>query len=85
MLSRTPVTGLLDTDSTPMTSVPSQGIRAKLEQLRIEHRDLDMAISRLADDPHTNELQLKRLKKRKLQLKDYIAKLESLMIPDLDA
>ncbi len=44
-----------------------------------------MAISRLADDSHTNELQLKRLKKRKLQLKDYIAKLESLMIPDLDA
>ncbi|MGH8403792.1 MAG: YdcH family protein [Gammaproteobacteria bacterium] len=68
-----------------MANTANQGIRAKLEQLRVEHRDLDMAISRLADDSHTNELQLKRLKKRKLQLKDYIAKLESLMIPDLDA
>ncbi|HKV96228.1 MAG TPA: YdcH family protein [Gammaproteobacteria bacterium] len=85
MLSGIPVTGILDTDFALMTSISSQGIRAKLELLRIEHRDLDMAIGRLADDPHTNELQLKRLKKRKLQLKDYIAKLESLMIPDLDA
>ena len=62
-----------------------QGIAAKLELLREEHRDLDMAISRLAEDIHSNELQLKRLKIRKLQLKDYIAKLESLQIPDLDA
>ncbi len=66
------------------TSSP-QEIRTKLEQLRLEHRDLDIAISRLAEDLRTNELQLKRLKKRKLQLKDYIAKLESLLIPDLDA
>ncbi|MHB8424948.1 MAG: YdcH family protein [Gammaproteobacteria bacterium] len=66
------------------TSSP-QEIRAKLEQLRLEHRDLDIAIGRLAEDLRTNELQLKRLKKRKLQLKDYIAKLESLLIPDLDA
>jgi hypothetical protein len=51
----------------------------------LEHRDLDIAISRLAEDIHTNELQLKRFKKRKLQIKDYIAKLESLLIPDLDA
>lgn len=68
-----------------MPNGQNQEIRSKLESLRIEHRDLDTAISRLADDPHTNELQLKRLKKRKLQLKDYIAKLESLLIPDLDA
>lgn len=68
-----------------MPNRQNQDIRSKLESLRVEHRDLDTAISRLADDPHTNELQLKRLKKRKLQLKDYIAKLESLLIPDLDA
>ena len=68
-----------------MESKTPQGIAAKLEQLREEHRDLDMAISRLAEDIHSNELQLKRFKKRKLQLKDYIAKLESLQIPDLDA
>ncbi|MGA9851989.1 MAG: DUF465 domain-containing protein [Gammaproteobacteria bacterium] len=68
-----------------MVTNSPQEIRAKLEQLRLEHRDLDIAIDRLAEDIHTNELQLKRLKKRKLQLKDYIAKLESLLIPDLDA
>ncbi|HVC28793.1 MAG TPA: DUF465 domain-containing protein [Gammaproteobacteria bacterium] len=63
----------------------SQGIAAKLEQLREEHHDLDIAISRLAEDSHSNELQLKRLKKRKLLIKDYITKLESLLIPDLNA
>ncbi|MGH8379019.1 MAG: YdcH family protein [Gammaproteobacteria bacterium] len=68
-----------------MVNTTPQETRAKLEQLRLEHRDLDIAIGRLAEDIHTNELQLKRLKKRKLQLKDYIAKLESLLIPDLDA
>jgi len=53
--------------------------------LRIEHRDLDNAIARLAADTGCDELQLKRMKKRKLQLKDTIAKLESKLIPDLDA
>jgi len=53
--------------------------------LRIEHRDLDNAIARLAADAGCDELQLKRMKKRKLQLKDTIAKLESKLIPDLDA
>ncbi|MGH8281726.1 MAG: YdcH family protein [Gammaproteobacteria bacterium] len=68
-----------------MATKSPQGIAAKLEQLREEHRDLDIVISRLAEDIHSNELQLKRLKKRKLIIKDYIAKLESLLIPDLDA
>ena len=44
----------------------------KLRQLRIEHRDLDEVISRLSLDMHIDELQLKRLKKRKLALKDQI-------------
>jgi hypothetical protein len=57
----------------------------KLRQLRIEHRDLDDVISRLAMDLHVDELQLKRLKKRKLALKDQILKLESELIPDLNA
>jgi hypothetical protein len=57
----------------------------KLRQLRIEHRDLDEVISRLSMDIHINELQLKRLKKRKLQLKDQIQQFESQMIPDLNA
>ena len=57
----------------------------KLRQLRIEHRDLDEIISRLSMDIHIDELQLKRLKKRKLLLKDQILKLESQLIPDLNA
>jgi hypothetical protein len=57
----------------------------KLRALRIEHRDLDEVIERLTMDIHTNELQLKRLKKRKLMLKDQIARLESQLIPDLNA
>jgi hypothetical protein len=57
----------------------------RLRQLRIEHRDLDEVISRLSMDLHIDELQLKRLKKRKLVLKDLILKLESELIPDLNA
>lgn len=60
-------------------------IRNQLAVLRQEHRDLDDAIERLSEGPFVNELQLKRLKKRKLQLKDFIARLESRLIPDLDA
>ena len=57
----------------------------KLRQLRIEHRDLDQVIAQLAMDIHTDEVQMRRLKKRKLLLKDQIAKLESQAIPDLNA
>jgi hypothetical protein len=57
----------------------------KLRALRIEHRDLDEVIERLTMDIHTNELQLKRLKKRKLMLKDQITRMESQLIPDLNA
>jgi hypothetical protein len=57
----------------------------KLRQLRIEHRDLDDVIIRLSMDIHVNELQLRRLKKRKLLLKDQIHYLESQLIPDLNA
>lgn len=57
----------------------------RLRELRIEHRDLDDVISRLQLDYSVNELQLKRLKKRKLMLKDQITRLESELIPDLNA
>ena len=57
----------------------------KLRELRIEHRDLDDVIARLSLDLYVNELQLKRLKKRKLLLKDQITRLESQAIPDLNA
>jgi hypothetical protein len=57
----------------------------RLKELRVAHRDLDDVIRRLALDPATDQLLLRRLKKRKLQLKDSIARLESLLIPDLNA
>lgn len=57
----------------------------KLRSLRIEHRDLDEVIARLSLDIRVDELQLKRLKKRKLGLKDQILLLESQLIPNLNA
>ena len=56
-----------------------------IADLRVEHRDLDEAISRLSRDPSVDQLQLRRMKKRKLKLKDWIGYLESKLIPDLDA
>jgi hypothetical protein len=57
----------------------------RLKQLRVEHRDLDQVIARLVSDPNVDQLMLKRLKKRKLMLKDMITQLESARIPDLNA
>ena len=56
-----------------------------ITHLREEHRDLDQAIAQLAKDPTLDQLRLTRMKKRKLKLKDWIAYLESKLIPDLDA
>lgn len=60
-------------------------ISHRLNELRQEHRDLDAAIGHVADATRRDELQLTRLKKRKLLLKDTITRLESKLIPDLDA
>jgi len=57
----------------------------RLRELRVSHRDLDYLIDRLQDDPMVDQLRIRRLKKRKLLLKDMIANLESELIPDLDA
>lgn len=57
-------------------------IARQLAELRVEHRDLDAAIDRMASDSAADELTIKRLKKRKLWLKDCIARLESALIPD---
>jgi hypothetical protein len=54
----------------------------QLVELKLEHRDLDLAIARLQADIQADELTVKRMKKRKLQLKDQIARLESDLIPD---
>ncbi|MBN7135912.1 hypothetical protein A7A76_14395 [Lysobacter enzymogenes] len=63
-------------------SLDAAEIARQLADLRLEHRDLDTAIERLNLDPQSDELALKRLKKRKLWLKDCIARLESALIPD---
>ena len=57
----------------------------RLRELRMSHRDLDDLIDRLSEDPLVDQLRLRRLKKRKLQLKDMIARMESELIPDLNA
>ncbi len=56
-----------------------------LRELRVSHRDLDYLIGRLQDDSMVDQLRIRRLKKRKLVLKDMITTLESELIPDLDA
>ena len=68
-----------------MKSEDTSETRQLLTELREEHRDLDLAINRMALDPRQDQLHLRRLKKRKLKLKDWIARLESKLIPDLDA
>jgi hypothetical protein len=57
----------------------------RLKELRVEHRDLDQVINRLVADPQVDQIMLRRLKKRKLMLKDMITQLESDRIPDLNA
>ncbi len=60
-------------------------LKQQLVEMRIEHRDLDDMIARLSENALVDQIQLRRLKKRKLLLKDHIAKLESKLIPDLEA
>lgn len=75
----------MSNDDTSPESLETGAIQAKLEGLRIEHRDLDDVIDRLVEKPPFDRLQLQRLKKRKLGLKDQILRLESQLIPDIIA
>jgi hypothetical protein len=63
----------------------SEEIQQRIIELEVEHRDLDVVIESLVIDPHHDELQLRRLKKRKLQLKDHITLLKMQMMPDVPA
>ncbi len=60
-------------------------IKRRLEDLRIQHRDLDDVILRLSTEAAINQLQIGRLKKRKLALKDQISRLENALVPDIIA
>lgn len=70
----------------PVTQTQDPGELAamarRVVELKLEHRDLDAAIARLQADIEADEVAVRRLKKRKLQLKDSIARLESALIPD---
>ena len=60
-------------------------IRRKIQALIVEHRDLDDAIARITENPPFDQLHIQRLKKRKLAIKDQIARLESKLLPDIIA
>jgi hypothetical protein len=68
-----------------LTAEETEALRLKIEALRVEHRDLDVVIDRLARDPEVDELQLRRMKRRKLLLKDQITLLERQLVPDIRA
>ena len=62
-----------------------EAIRRKIADLKSEHRDLDEVIARLTESAPFDQLQMQRLKKRKLMLRDQIQKLESELLPDIIA
>jgi hypothetical protein len=66
-------------------TIETDTIKQNLATLRMEHRDLDAVIDRLVEDPDADQLQIQRLKKRKLAVKDLIARLDSLLLPDIIA
>ena len=65
--------------------IPMEEIQRRIVELEVEHRDLDAVIDLLTHDVLHDELQLRRLKKRKLQLKDHITLLKMQLIPDIPA
>ncbi len=69
----------------PDVSEEERGLYAKLGQLRLEHRDLDSAIEALSHGIVQDQLQLARLKRKKLALKDQILQIENQLIPDIIA
>jgi hypothetical protein len=72
-------------DSDMLDTFTQRRYTAMLFDLRAEHRDLDLAIAQLISTRPEDELSIKRLKKRKLKIKDQIEILENLLIPDLNA
>jgi len=66
-----------------LTEEEQAQVRQNLIELQLEHRDLDEVIDRLIEDSTVEEFKIKRFKKRKLQIKDLIARLENKLIPDI--
>ncbi len=65
--------------------IDTEALNAQLEEMRQEHRDLDDAIDALTDAGAFNQMQVQRMKKRKLVLKDQIRRLEAMLLPDIIA
>jgi len=68
-----------------MNAEETRELQAELERLRQEHRDLDAAIEALLGAPGYDRLQVQRLKKRKLQLRDQITRIDDQLFPDIIA
>ena len=68
-----------------LTADDIDAIRSRITELQIEHREFDEKIGALGSEPGHDDLELRRLKKRKLQLKDTITLLEMRLIPDIPA
>ena len=69
----------------PLSETEISEVRAQLHELQVEHRDLDLVINHLIENPPPEDLLIRRLKKRKLLLKDRIIQLEEMLVPDIPA
>jgi len=69
----------------PKDESEKQELRTLMQALTVEHRDLDEAIAQIIATAPVDDLMLRRLKKRKLRLKDRIAQIEHLLVPDVPA
>jgi hypothetical protein len=68
-----------------LRAMEMEQIKLRIIELQVEHRDLDEVIDRLAGQPGVDEIKLRRLKKRKLQIKDAISLLQMQLVPDVPA
>lgn len=69
----------------PLTDEELVDIRHQIQELQVEHRDLDQIITHLIENPPPDDLLIRRVKKRKLALKDRILLLEAMLVPDIPA
>ena len=69
----------------PDTTIAPEALKARLTELKTEHRDLDDVIAHLTETAPFDQIQMQRLKKRKLALKDHIQRLEDQLFPDIIA
>ena len=79
------VTILKNGSGIPTLKMNNSELRHRISNLSLEHKDLDDAIKLMLEQPFIDELQIQRLKKKKLKIKDELHLLESKLIPDLEA